>query len=143
MTKHDTRVSCLIRLVVLYRRKCQRLNRGRVTDLYDLSTPRNHSISLLHPLRFLEDWCYYNNMSVIHRAQLGALIKPPLRCEIQMIFYSIINLPALSPSVGVQRVCIYVYLYIDIDVNIHFDGILYCIYIYTSGIFHLLKHYFL
>lgn len=53
-----------------------------------------------HPA-LLSDWCYYNNTSVIHCAPGSALIKPSLWHQIQMIFYSAINLRWLSPFVGV------------------------------------------
>lgn len=53
-----------------------------------------------HPA-LLSDWCYYNNTSVIHCAPGSALIKPSLWHQIQMIFYSVINLRWLSPFVGV------------------------------------------
>jgi len=53
-----------------------------------------------HPV-LLSDWCYYNNTSVIHCAPGSALIKPSLWHQIQMIFYSVVNLRRLSPFVGV------------------------------------------
>lgn len=80
------------------------MNRRRYTDGISETATSIYTIyqrdTDSHPM-LLSDWCYYNNTSVIHCTLGSALIKPSLWHQIQMIFYSVVNLRRLSPFVGV------------------------------------------